>query len=45
VLISPHSSASGEGYMERAFDLFVRNLGHYVKGEPLDNVVDLSGGY
>jgi phosphoglycerate dehydrogenase-like enzyme len=45
VLISPHSSASGEGYMERAFDLFVRNLAHYVKGEPLDNVVDLSGGY
>jgi phosphoglycerate dehydrogenase-like enzyme len=45
VLISPHSSASGEGYMERAFDLFVRNLEHYIKGEPLDNVVDLSGGY
>jgi len=45
VLISPHSSASGEGYMERAFDLFVRNLERYVKGEPLDNVVDLSGGY
>ena len=45
VLISPHSSASGEGYMERAFDLFVRNLGHYVRGEPLDNVVDMSGGY
>jgi phosphoglycerate dehydrogenase-like enzyme len=45
VLISPHSSASGEGYMERAFDLFVRNFAHYVKGEPLDNVVDLRGGY
>lgn len=45
VLISPHSSASGEGYMHRAFDLFVRNFAHYVKGEPLDNVVDLSGGY
>ena len=45
VLISPHSSASGEGYMDRAFDLFVRNLSHYVKGEPLDNVVDMSGGY
>jgi phosphoglycerate dehydrogenase-like enzyme len=45
VLISPHSSASGEGYMERAFDLFARNLTHFVKGEPLDNVVDLRGGY
>ena len=45
VLISPHSSASGEGYMERAFDLFVRNLGHYLEGEPLENIVDLSGGY
>jgi phosphoglycerate dehydrogenase-like enzyme len=45
VLISPHSSASGEGYMERAFDLFARNLERFVKGEPLVNVVDLSGGY
>jgi phosphoglycerate dehydrogenase-like enzyme len=45
VLISPHSSASGEGYMERAFDLFARNLARYVKGEPLENVVDLHGGY
>jgi phosphoglycerate dehydrogenase-like enzyme len=45
VLISPHSSASGEGYMDRAFDLFVRNLEHYLQGEPLENVVDLSGGY
>jgi phosphoglycerate dehydrogenase-like enzyme len=45
VLISPHSSASGEGYMERAFDLFARNLARYVEGEPLENVVDLRGGY
>jgi phosphoglycerate dehydrogenase-like enzyme len=43
--ISPHSSTSGEGYAGRAFDLFCRNLERFVKDEPLENVVDLSGGY
>lgn len=45
LLISPHSSTSGEGYAARAFDLLCTNLGHLVRGEPLVNRVDLSGGY
>jgi phosphoglycerate dehydrogenase-like enzyme len=45
VYISPHSSTSGEGYGDRAFDLFCRNLGRFVAGEPLENVVDLAAGY
>jgi phosphoglycerate dehydrogenase-like enzyme len=43
--ISPHSSASGDGYARRAFDLFCTNLTRFVAGQPLLNVVDLSSGY
>lgn len=42
LFVSPHSSASGSGYMERAFDLFVANFARHVNGEPLENVVDLT---
>jgi phosphoglycerate dehydrogenase-like enzyme len=45
LLISPHNSARGEGYGRRAFELFARNFERYVKGEPLLNVVDLTGAY
>jgi phosphoglycerate dehydrogenase-like enzyme len=45
LFISPHSSASGERYAERAFDLFCDNLARYVAGTELRNVVDLTGGY
>lgn len=37
--MSPHSSASLEGYLERLFRLFADNLGHYLRGEPLRNLV------
>jgi phosphoglycerate dehydrogenase-like enzyme len=43
--ISPHSSASADRYLERVVDLFADNLCRYARGEPLRNVVDLSGGY
>ena len=43
--ISPHSSTSLEGYMERTFDQFFANLEHYVHDRPLENVVDMTGGY
>lgn len=45
LLISPHSSTSGEGYASRAFDLLCTNLERFVQGAPLVNRVDLSGGY
>jgi phosphoglycerate dehydrogenase-like enzyme len=43
--ISPHSSASADRYLERVVDLFTDNLARYVAGQPLRNVVDLTGGY
>ena len=45
LLISPHSSTSGEGYADRAFELFCTNLERLVRGEPLVNLIDLSAGY
>jgi phosphoglycerate dehydrogenase-like enzyme len=43
--ISPHSSTSMEGYMQRTFDQFFTNLERYVHDRPLENVVDMTGGY
>lgn len=43
--ISPHSSASADRYLERVAELFAENLARYARGEPLRNVVDLTGGY
>jgi phosphoglycerate dehydrogenase-like enzyme len=37
--LSPHSSASLDHYVESVFELFADNLGRYVRGEPLRNVV------
>jgi phosphoglycerate dehydrogenase-like enzyme len=45
LLISPHSSTSGEGYAARAFDLLCTNIERFVRGEPPVNQIDLSGGY
>jgi phosphoglycerate dehydrogenase-like enzyme len=40
VRLSPHVSwSSPEGY-RRIFELFLENLGRYVRGEPLEGVVD-----
>ncbi len=45
LLLSPHSSTSQDRYFEMIFELFVDNLGRYVSGQPLRNLVDLSSGY
>jgi phosphoglycerate dehydrogenase-like enzyme len=45
ILISPHSSSSQDRYFETLFDLFAENLGRYVRGDALRNVVDRSAGY
>jgi phosphoglycerate dehydrogenase-like enzyme len=37
--LSPHSSASLDHYVELVFELFADNLGRYLRGEPLRNVV------
>jgi phosphoglycerate dehydrogenase-like enzyme len=45
VLLSPHSADHTDGWRDRAFDFFVDNLGRFMKGEPLENVVDKHAGY
>jgi phosphoglycerate dehydrogenase-like enzyme len=43
--ISPHSSASGDRYLERVAELFFANLTRYVGGRDMVNVVNMAGGY
>lgn len=45
VLLSPHCADHTEGWIEMAVSMFVRNFDHFVKGEPLENVVDKQAGY
>ncbi|MDR1931433.1 MAG: D-2-hydroxyacid dehydrogenase [Spirochaetales bacterium] len=45
IIITPHYSGSHPRYDEIVFDLFLDNLGRYVKGEPLLNSVDKELGY
>lgn len=45
VLISPHVAGFSPRYDERACAVFVENLGRYLSGEPLLNLVDKAIGY
>ena len=45
VLLSPHSADHFSGWIETAVRMFVVNFNHFVKGEPLENVVDKRAGY
>jgi phosphoglycerate dehydrogenase-like enzyme len=45
VLISPHVAGFTPHYDERAVALFTRNLGRFLAGEPLLNLVDKVRGY
>jgi phosphoglycerate dehydrogenase-like enzyme len=45
VLITPHNSGANPYYNERATDLFCDNLGRFLRGEPLRNLVDFGRGY
>ena len=40
VIVTPHLSGAVERYGHRATEIFIRNLRHYVAGEPLELVVD-----
>ena len=44
-IISPHVSGFTSHYDDRAIDLFNENLGRYLAGDPLLNLVDRSAGY
>ncbi len=45
VIITPHTSGRTPRRPERAMALFLENLGHYVRGEPMRNLVDRKLGY
>jgi phosphoglycerate dehydrogenase-like enzyme len=45
VLVSPHRAGDHEGWADEVVALFVDNLGRFVAGEPLRNVVDVKLGY
>ena len=45
VIITPHYAGDHPGYNAEAFQVFLGNLGRYVRGEPLRNVVDRQQGY
>lgn len=45
VLISPHAADHTDATLERALELYLDNLGRFLRGEPLRNVVDRARGY
>lgn len=45
VIITPHYAGDHPGHDREAFQVFLDNLGRYVRGEPLRNVVDKEAGY
>ncbi|MEO5509652.1 MAG: D-2-hydroxyacid dehydrogenase [Longimicrobiales bacterium] len=45
VLITPHVSATTTEYWRRQIDLITENIGRYLAGRPLRNVVDKAAGY
>lgn len=45
VIITPHMSGDTESYLDDLGKLFVENLGRFVNGEPLLNVVDKTLGF
>ncbi|MBU7018418.1 MAG: D-2-hydroxyacid dehydrogenase [Theionarchaea archaeon] len=45
VILTPHYAGSTPEYFNRAIDIFCRNLAHFLRGEPLVNVVDKRNQY
>jgi phosphoglycerate dehydrogenase-like enzyme len=45
VLVTPHMSAVTDRFWDREIALIVENIGRYLKGDRLVNVVDLEAGY
>ena len=45
IYISPHCSTAQDRYNDKLFALFADNLGRYLRGEGLRNVVDRRAGY
>lgn len=45
VILTPHIGGDMKDFSQRSARLFCENLGRYLRGEPLLNVVDLARGY
>jgi phosphoglycerate dehydrogenase-like enzyme len=45
VFLTPHSSWSSTAFFDAAIDIFCRNLGHWLAGEPLEHLIDRAEGY
>ena len=45
VILTPHVAGATPRYLERALELFIENLGRYLEGRPLRNLVDHGLGY
>jgi phosphoglycerate dehydrogenase-like enzyme len=45
VLLTPHYAGFHEDYNGLAMEIALENLGHYLRGEPLRNLVDKGAGY
>lgn len=45
VYVSPHSAALDTAEDDRICDLFIDNLGRYLRDEPLANLIDIDAGY
>ncbi len=45
MLVAPHVSAVSGRFWERETALIVENIGSYLAGAPLTNLVDLEAGY
>jgi phosphoglycerate dehydrogenase-like enzyme len=45
VLLSPHCADHTTGWIEMAVAMFVRNFHHFIRSEPLENIVDKKAGY
>jgi phosphoglycerate dehydrogenase-like enzyme len=45
VLVSPHTADRVEGFLGPPVETFLQNLHRFLKGEPLENVVDKHAGY
>lgn len=45
LIITPHTSWSSSGVLDRSIELFCENLGRFRRGQPLLNLVDPGAGY
>ncbi|MET4483622.1 D-2-hydroxyacid dehydrogenase [Bradyrhizobium sp. F1.13.3] len=45
VIATPHVAGSPTNYTERVFSIFGENIGRFLKGQTLNNLVDLKRGY